>query len=269
MSSALGAVGSIFGAASSAKAAKKQAEAQRQAMELQTRVARELHQHWKDNYLSCDVTAIQEACAEPYVTPDYALVINRTTGEATRNFNRARSQSVDDANFFCIADVCQSCNYLSSIEALTSADVTNFGYRWEEQFAFQRNQIVLENRMTHLALGRNLLDQQQAATRLAAEIANRVGEMAGKSAQNWATLGSYLLSDRGQKQVNDTIGLFKRGFGITEREQSDAASYPTFEQAYETKMNIVPETGASKPSLDSTQTAETPATVDWQEQQEL
>jgi hypothetical protein len=237
VASALGAVGSIFGAASSAKAANDQAKAQKRAAELQTQVARELHAHWQAYYAPCDITAIQEVCAEPYVTPNYALVLNRTNGEATRNFTRAKSQVGYDSSVLCLADVCQSCNYLSSIEALTTADVVNFGYRWEEQFAFQRNQIVLENRMTHLAMGRNLIDQQNAATRLAAEIAARVGAMAGKSAQNWATLGSYLLSDRGQKQVNDTISLFKRGFGVTEREKSIPAAFGTDD----TKMNIMPE----------------------------
>lgn len=262
MGSAVGAIASVFGAGASAKAANDQAKAAKEAAELQTKVARELHAHWKAYYLSCDVTAIQEVCAEPYVAPNYALVLNRTNGEATRNFTRARRQVVADAQSFCIEDVCGSCNYLSSIEALTTADVANFGYRWEEQFAFQRNQIVLENRMTGLALGRNLLDQQNAATKLATAISERVGAMAGQAAQNWATLGSYLLSERGQKQVSDTIGLFKRGFGITERERAPAASFGT---------SNVHDVTTAEPALQTTTDSTAPATVesgDWYGQPE-
>lgn len=263
MSSGLGAIGSIFGAASSAKATNDQANAQKRAAELQTQVARELHEHWQLFYAPCDIAAIQEVCAEPSVVPNYALVLNRTSGEAARNFSRAKNQVMYDSNVLCLSDICQSCNYLSSIEALTTSDVTNFGYRWEEQFAFQRNQIVFENRMTHLALGRNLIDQQNAATRLASQIADRVGALAGKSAQNWATLGSYLLSDRGQKQVNDTIGLFKRGFGVTEREKSMSASFAT--------SGDTSETAFQDPALQNTTDSTAPATVesgDWYGQPE-
>jgi hypothetical protein len=224
---AVGAIGSIFGAASSAKGAADAAKQQKEAAELQTKVARELHDHWKTYYLSCDVAQIQELCAEPYVVPNYALVLSRTDGEAARNFSRAKSQVVADDNIFCLGDDCQSCNYLSSIEALTISDVANFGYRWEEQYTVQRNQIILENKMTALALGRNLIDQQQAASKLSAELASRVGALAGAAAQNWAKLGSYLLSERGQKQVNDTVNLFKRGFGVTGSEPTETASYKT------------------------------------------
>lgn len=230
MGAAVGGIASIFGAASSAKGATDAAKQQKQAAELQTKVARELHDHWKNHYQSCDIAQIQEFCAEPYVAPDYALVLSRTNGEAARNFSRAKSQAVADDNVFCLGDDCQSCNYLSSIEALTTADVANFGYRWEEQYAVQRNQIILENRMTGLALGRNLIDQQQAASKLSAELAARVGAMAGAAAQNWAKLGSYLLSERGQKQVNDTVNLFKRGFGVTGSEPTETASYKTSTQ---------------------------------------
>lgn len=219
-------------------------------MELQTRVARELHAHWKQYYQPCDIAAIQEVCAEPKYVPNYALILSRTLGESSRNFSRAKSQVTADGSVFCIGDVCRSCNYLSSIEALTNSDVANFNYRWEEQFAVQRNQIILENRMTHLALGRNLIDQQQASTKLAAEIATRVGAMAGKAAQNWATLGSYLLSERGQKQADDTIRLFKRGFGVNEQERTPDSGYSTSRTAETVRY-------------DEQRTGDTPPIIPW------
>jgi hypothetical protein len=209
----IGGAATLGAAALSAGASKSAANSAKEAAQLQTQVARELHDHWKNYYQQCDIAAINEVCAEPVYEPNYALTEGRVRLEVLRNFARARDQSRRTQDIYCIGATCHQCNYLSGIEALTLSDVANFGYRWEEANAVQRNQLRITNRYNQLGMGRNLLNQSGEASRLASDIGLKVGAMAGQAAQNWASLSSYLVSERGQKFVGGIFDLVRKGFG--------------------------------------------------------
>lgn len=209
----IGAAASIFGASSSAKAAKQAAEAQREAANLQTLVARELHAHWKSHYQQCDIAAINEICAEPKYEPQYAVTAGRTRTEVLRNFARARDQARRAADVYCVGANAQLCNFMAGIEALALTDAVNFGYRWEENYALQRNQLRLERLYNWLGLGRNLINQSGAAASLAAQIQRSLGAQAGAAANGWLQTAGYLLSERGQNALGQIFGRIGQLFG--------------------------------------------------------
>jgi hypothetical protein len=205
----------IFGASQSSKASKAAAQAQLQAAQLNTLVARELHDHWKNYYAGCDIAYIQEVCATPVYVPQYEDVAGRTRMEILRSFARARDQARRCADVYCVGSDAQQCNFLSGIEAIALADSVNFGYRYEETQKIQRDQIRLENVYRWLGLGRNLLSQSNAASQVASAAALRLGAQAGQASNGWLQAAGWALSDRGQKAIGDVINRVGGLFGST------------------------------------------------------
>jgi hypothetical protein len=210
---AIGAAASIYASQQSSRASSQASQAQSEAAALQTQVARELHDHWKAYYQPCDVAAIQEVCAEPVFVPRYAETAGRTRMEILRSFARARDQARRCADTYCVGAVAQQCNFISGIEAIALTDAVNFGYRWEENYAYQRNQVRLQRKYDWLGLGRNLLNQSSAASSLASQIANRLGALSGATANGWLQTAGYLLSERGQTALSGIAGRLGRLFG--------------------------------------------------------
>jgi len=202
----------IYGASQSSKASAAASQAQLQAAQLNTLVARELHDHWKNYYQGCDIAMIQEVCATPVYVPQYEDVAGRTRMEILRSFARARDQARRCADVYCVGSDAQQCNFLSGIEAIALADSVNFGYRYEETNKIQRDQIRLENIYRWLGLGRNLLSQSNAASQVASAAATRLGAQAGQASNGWLQAAGWALSDRGSKVIGDVInrvgGLF-------------------------------------------------------------
>lgn len=197
----IGAAAAVYGASQSGKASKEASAAQLQAAQLQTLVARELHDHWKNYYQQCDIAMITEVCATPIYVPQYEDVAGRTRMEILRSFARARDQARRCADVYCVGADAQQCNFLSGIEAIALADAVNFGYRYEETNKIQRDQIRLENIYRWLGLGRNLLSQSNAASQVASSAALRLGAQAGSGANGWLQAAGWALSDRGQKAI--------------------------------------------------------------------
>jgi hypothetical protein len=211
----------IFGAASSAKSAKAAANAQKEAAALQTQVARELHDHWKAYYQSCDIKMINEVCAIPPYVPQYDAVMGRTRAEVLREFGRARAQVNRSQNIYCVGQFAQQCNFIAGIEAIALADQTNFGYRREETQKIQLDQVRLENIYRWLGLGRNLLSQSNAASIAASAAASRLG--AQSTNNGWLTLAGFLAGKEGQAlggNIGSAIGKLFSGSTAAEREAS-------------------------------------------------
>ena len=205
----------IFGASQSSKAAKAASQAQLQAAQLNTLVARELHDHWKNYYQPCDIAYIQEVCATPVYVPQYEDVAGRTRMEILRSFARARDQARRCADVYCVGSDAQQCNFLSGIEAIALADSVNFGYRYEDTQKIQRDQIRLENTYRWLGLGRNLLSQSNAASQVASAAALRLGAQAGQASNGWLQAAGWALSDRGSKVIGDVVNRVGNLFGST------------------------------------------------------
>lgn len=210
----IGVVASVAGAVISAQGAKKAANTMKEAAELQTEVSRELHEHWKAYYAQCDIANIEEVCSEPEYVAQYPLVEGRVRLEALRTIASNRDKARRNQDIYNIGATCQTYQYLAGVEAMMLTDNANYAYRWEKTNVQQREQLRIANRFKGLSLGRNLLAQSAAASALAASIAGRVAALQGQAAQNWATMASYLTSERGQKQIGDAWEIFKKDFGI-------------------------------------------------------
>lgn len=210
----IAAVAGVASAAISASASSKAAATISEAAELQSLVARELHEHWKAYYQQCDIMNINEVCTAPIYAPEYQLVEGRVRLEALRTVATNRDKARRTQDIYNVGASCQTSQYLAGVEAMMLTDSANYAYRWERTNVQQREQLRIANRFKGLALGRNLLSQSMAASALAASISGRVAALQGQAAQNWATLASYLTSERGQKQVNDAWDVFKREFGV-------------------------------------------------------
>jgi hypothetical protein len=211
---ALGVVGaavSLFGSKKKNDAAKKASDAQRQAAELQTLVARQLHEHWKNFYMACDIAAITEVCAVPVYAPAYATVQARVAGAALRDFGRARLMIATCQEHFCVTNA--DCNFLSGVEAQATVDAMNFGFRREEGVKEQLDQIRLENKRSFLALGRGLLKTSSDAAQLAAKLGDALKGWLGSPTQGWLEFAGFLGSPEGKRFADDTLGgirgLFK------------------------------------------------------------
>jgi hypothetical protein len=231
-----------------ASAQKAQASAQKDIADMTTKVARELHDHWKTYYRDCDIAAIQEICATEKIEPDYNLEGSLAFNENSRNFARARALVYADDSAMCLSNVCMDCNYLSSIEASTFDDAANFAFRADEASAVLRNQAQIENLHAHLGMGKNLLSQAAGGAQLAAKLSESVAGMQSMAMQNWAKLGGYLISDRGQQQLSKTYNLFARAFGSSAKQPGD----PSYEGAQR-----VTEGAGSDSSRGFAQTAQT------------
>lgn len=199
----IGGAATIFGSQSSSKAAKASADAQREAAQLQTQVARELHEHWKAYYSQCDIAYITEICAIPAYVPQYETVASRARMEILSSFGRARQQLYKCQDIFCVGKIAQDCNFISGIEAIALADAVNYGYRREESLKIQLDQMRIDNIRAGLALGRNLLDQSRAASSVASGVASRTGAQAGSAANGWLQFAGFLNTPEGKKLTSD------------------------------------------------------------------
>jgi hypothetical protein len=193
----IGAVASVAASAISASGASKAAATTREAAELQSQVARELHDHWKAYYQQCDIKNITEVCTAPVYSPEFQLVEGRVRLEALRTLSSNREKARRNQDIYNVGAICQTSQYLAGVEAMMLTDSANYAYRWERTNVQQREQLRIANRYKGLALGRNMLAQSMAASALAAAISGRVAALQGQAAQNWATLASYLTSERG------------------------------------------------------------------------
>jgi len=174
------------------------------AAELQTKVARELHDHWKNFYSACDIRTIQEVCAIPAYTANYALVTTRVAAASLREFARARMMVATCQEHFCVTNA--DCNFLVGIEAQATVDTMNFGYRREEGVKEQLDQIRLENRRSFLGLGRGLLKTSSDAAQLAAKLGSALKGWLGSPTQGWLEFAGYLGSPQGKRFADDVIG---------------------------------------------------------------
>lgn len=211
---ALGAVGaavSLFGSKKKNDAAKKAAEAQRMAAELQTKVARELQAHWKQFYAACDIATIQEVCAVPVYAANYAGVQTRVAAAALREFALARLRAATCQEHFCVPNV--ECNFLSGIAAQATVDTMNFGFRREEGVKEQLDQIRLENKRSFLALGRGLLKTSSDAANLAAKLGAALKGWLGSPTQGWLEFAGFLGSPEGKRFADDVVGNVRRLVG--------------------------------------------------------
>ncbi len=216
----IAAAASIFGSSKSAGASKDAANAQREAAQLQTLVARELHQHWKNYYAPCDIATIQEVCAVPPYVPQYQLWEGRSRLEILRSFGRARQQMQRCQDVYCVGRAAQQCNYLAGIEAVALVDSVNFGYRFEESQRIQLNQLRLQNIYNQLGLGRNLLQQSSAASGLASAAAYRLGAQAGQATNGWLQAAGWLQGESGKRLLGQvTEKLFPSGGGMPTPQQ--------------------------------------------------
>lgn len=193
----------LAGAALRDAAASRAAQAQIDAANLATLVARELHAHWIAFYRQCDITTIREVCGTPPYVAAYSTVQSRVQEATIREFQRARLM-IDNCNVhFCVTTLNTNCNFLSGIEAQVFADMTNFGFRREEGVKEQVDQIILENRRSFLGLGRSLLKASADAARIAAELGGLLKGWQGKTIQGWVEFAGYLGSPEGKQFRED------------------------------------------------------------------
>lgn len=193
----------LAGAAQRDKAASRAAQAQIDAANLATLVARELHEHWKTFYRACDINTIREVCGTLPYTSRYNAVQSRVQTAAIREFQRARLM-IDNCNaHFCVSTFNVNCNFLSGIEAQAVADSTNFGFRREEGVKEQLDQMILENKRSFLALGKNLLKSSADAARIASELGGALKGWQGNRVQGWLQFAGFLGSREGKTFTDD------------------------------------------------------------------
>lgn len=244
---ALGAVGlavSLFGSSKKNKAAKAAADAQRKAAELQTLVARELHAHWQQFYSACDIATIQEVCAVPPYTPNYAGIDSRVRLAALRDFGIAALRARLCQEHFCVPNV--DCNFLVGVEAQATVDTMNFGFRREEGLKIQLDQIRLENKRSFLALGRGLLKTSSDAAQLAAKIGAALKGWLGSPSQGWLEFAGFLGSPEGKRFADDVTGGMRRILGTNAESPSRgvATSYGTNIDYTPTVLDLPPAAGS-------------------------
>lgn len=201
----IAAAATIFSASKSANASQAAASAQREAAQLQTQVARELHEHWKAYYRQCDINTITEVCAVPPYAPQYELWEGRSRLEVLRSFARARDALRKCQDVYCVGRAAQQCNYIAGIEAVALVDSVNFGYRFEESQRINLNQLRLQNIYNQLGLGRNLLNQSTAASQMASAAAYRLGAQAGQASNGWLQAAGWLAGEQGQRALTGAI----------------------------------------------------------------
>jgi hypothetical protein len=219
---AIGAAGSLASAAVTASAGKQSAATTREAAELQTKVQRELHEHWLAYYATCDASAIQALCAFPYYDFRPSLVAGRVRLEVLRSASASREQLRMQQDIYNTGAYCQTLRYLAATEAQALTDGYHYAWRYERAKQQEWNQLRISNRYRQLALGRNLLSQAMETSALAASFAMKAAQLRGEAAQGWAQLAGYLTSDGGQR----LIGSAFRAFGI------GGTDYSTFDNPW-------------------------------------
>lgn len=195
-------------AAATAKAGKASAATTREAAEIETRVSRELHEHWKAYYLQCDAAVIQEVCAFPHYDFRPQLIAGRVRLEVLRNSGLAREKMRTTQDIYNTGAYCATVQYLAATEARALTDGYHYAWRYERAKKEQWEQIRLGNRYRQLALGRNMLTQASALNALAASYALKGAQKAGEASQGWAQLAGYLTSERGAKMIKGAFDWF-------------------------------------------------------------
>jgi len=210
--SAGAAIGGAVGAIGSGGNAGVAAGASLEAVELSTRVSRELHEHWKAYYAQCDAATISEVCAIPvYVAPS-ATIAGRQRLEVIRTVGRKRQMLYRGQNVYHVGKMAQDCNVLAGIEATAALDASEWGYRRGQNLEIQRNQRRLENIYAYLGLGRNLLSNALGAASIAGAIASQLGAEAGKSLAGWSQFLGYLNTKEGKAFTEGVFGGVRRIF---------------------------------------------------------
>ena len=249
----IGGAAAIFGSSSSAKAAKASANAQREAAQLQTQVARELHDHWKAYYAACDIAYIQEICAIPVYTPQYETVSARARMTILAAFGRARQQLYKCQDVFCVGKIAQDCNFISGIEAIALADAINYGYRREESLKIQLDQMRIDNQFKALGLGRSLLDQSTKASSVASGLASRTGAQAGSAANGWLQFAGFLNTPEGKKLssgVSNALASAYNSSALGRQMQLDPAAAAAATAIDQSGMQATQGTATQGPSPD-------------------
>ena len=253
---AIAAGAAIYSSSQSASSSKAASDAQKEAAQLQTQVARELHEHWKQYYMQCDAAAIAEVCAQPKYVPQYALWEGRSRLEVLRTFARARVQLRQSQDIYCMGRAAQQCNYIAGIEAVALVDSVNFGYRFEESQRIQLDALRLQTLYNWLGLGRNLLNQSTAASSLASSAAFRLGAQAGQASNGWLQAAGWLTGEAGQRLIGQIGARLGMGVAQTEAEQRASAAR---DYAYEDIAT--PPTESANAGIAEQQTATVAATT--------
>lgn len=144
------------------------------------KMARQKWDRFKDKYMPCERTEMNEACNTPEYTKDYDGKSATWKQEVTRNFGNARA-GIDRLNaLYCICPDPSLAQDMALMESLAAVDTANFAYRYEEHRKDAKDDIRWTRRQQALNRGRDL---QSTAARYAEAAANAYGDVGAKIGQ--------------------------------------------------------------------------------------
>lgn len=141
------------------------------------KMAQQKWDRFKNKYMPCERTEMNEACNTPEYTALYDQTASSWVNEVDRNFGQARSR-IDRLNaLYCICPDPSLAQDMELMESMASGDTANFAYRYEEHRKDAKDDVRWTRRQQALNRGRDL---QSTAARYAEAAANAYGDVGGK-----------------------------------------------------------------------------------------
>lgn len=161
-----------------------------------TKLAERTHNTWLENHLPCELKALAAACAAAVYSPQYAIATTRAQTDVELAFARQRQEMRRSTSAYCVGSLLSFEREYATTKAMARVDAVAEARRREEGRAITEDQRAQDNRFRLIALGRGLLSQSDAASRLAAQALNSSGVTIASAVNSGAQLlGDVLYRD--------------------------------------------------------------------------
>lgn len=145
-----------------------------------------------DNYAPFERALLYSAANEAIYNPDYVGAKQRAAEQNATIFQDTNQQLSDMAKVYSLCLDTTHLNDLNYTRQLLQTDMTNFGYRDEEDFAVYKHNSRWNRRSSLLNVGRNLLGLAARYAQHADNMWTAFGDSVGNSAQGAMSLLGYL-----------------------------------------------------------------------------
>lgn len=136
-------------------------------------MARRKWDRFRDKYMPCERTEMNEACNTPGYVPQYGPSSTTWMAEVGRCFGQARTRADQLNALYCVCPDPSLAQDMSLQESIAAGDTGNFAYRYEEHRKDAKDDVRWTRRQQALNRGRDL---QSTAARYAEAAANAYGD---------------------------------------------------------------------------------------------
>ena len=144
------------------------------------KMAQQKWDRFKDLYMPCERTEMNEACNTPEYEKQYDKSSTDWMNEVNRDFGQARRRIDSLFSTYCICPDPSLAQDMAMMQGIAAADAGNFAYRYEEHRKDAKDDIRWTRRQQALNRGRDL---QSTAAKYAEAAANAYGDIGNKVGQ--------------------------------------------------------------------------------------